>query len=373
MIVNNTIAGNSATDKGGGIEAYQASPTIKNCIVWDNGDDLYGCSATYSCIQDGDPGTGNISADPLFADPGAGDYHLKSLAGRYDPGTGLPPSDPAAWVIDAVHSPCVDTADPASDYSLEPLPNGGRTNMGAYGGTEEASKSFPPHVESLELFYNGRFADAADPAKQFLAVGEASSMSLVGDDLHGNVTNYLDGITGIRVTFDTVVTFSVDAAAAFSYEATPEQSSDKTFTAFTPPTAPAYTVDNSTGKTVVTITFADGEIKNRWLKTIIDASQVVSPMGRNLDGELPNPLTLPSGDGGAGGNAEFIIGNRVGDVDGNYRCLLNDAVLARNHVSGATVVGIANAYDIDKNGRVLLNDAILTRNAVTSTALPALP
>jgi len=230
----------------------------------------------------------------------------------------------------------------------------------------------PPHIEALELFYNGQFGDAADPAKMFLAVGEASSMSLVGTDLFGNVTNYLHGVTGIRVTFDTVVTFSVDAAAAFSYETTPEQSTDKTFTPFAPPTAPVYTVDNGSGKTVVTITFADGEIKNRWLKTIVDASQV-SANGMDLDGELPSPLTLPSGDGTAGGNAEFIIGHRFGDVDGNYRCLLNDAVLVRNQVSGTVVVGISNAYEVDKNERVLLNDAILARNAVSGIALPALP
>ena len=124
---------------------------------------------------------------------------------------------------------------------------------------------------------------------------------------------------------------------------------------------------------MVTIRFADGEIKNRWLKTIIDASQVVSAeSGRNLDGELPNPLTLPSGDGGAGGNAEFIIGNRVGDVDANYYTLFNDAIDIRSR-AGAALVGISNTYDIDKSGRVLLNDAILARNAVSGTALPALP
>ena len=44
------------------------------------------------------------------------------------------------WVVDAVHSPCIDAGDPADGCSLEPLPNGGRINMGAYGNTPEASK-----------------------------------------------------------------------------------------------------------------------------------------------------------------------------------------------------------------------------------------
>jgi hypothetical protein len=48
--------------KSSGIAAYQNSfPVIRNCILWGNGDDLYNCTATYSCIEDGDKGTGNIS------------------------------------------------------------------------------------------------------------------------------------------------------------------------------------------------------------------------------------------------------------------------------------------------------------------------
>jgi len=298
-----------------------------------------------------------------------------SIAGRYDPGTGLPPTDPAAWVVDPLHSPCVDIGDFASDYSAEPLPNGDRINLGAYGGTEEASKSIvppPPHVESLDLFYNGKFADATDPCKEFLAVGQESQMWRDEEDnLHGNVTNCAQGITGIRVTFDTVVSFLGDVSAAFSYEATPEQDASKTFTPLTPPTVPGYAVDDSSGKTVVTITFADGEIKNRWLKTTLDASQV-SANGFDLDGELTSPLTLPSGNGMAGGNAAFIIGDRIGDADCNYRCLFNDAILIRHHADGLAA-GISNAFDIDKNDQVLLNDAILTRSSASSIPLPALP
>ncbi|MHC4282598.1 MAG: S8 family serine peptidase [Planctomycetota bacterium] len=79
-ITNCTIFENTAAE-GGGILADQNSlPAIKNCIVWGNGDDLYGCSATYSCIQDGDPGTGNINSDPLFLTGPLGDYYLTQIA-----------------------------------------------------------------------------------------------------------------------------------------------------------------------------------------------------------------------------------------------------------------------------------------------------
>jgi len=79
-------------------------------------------------------GEGNISADPLFANRAAKDYHLKSAEGRWD-------ASASKWVRDDATSPCVDAGDPADDASAEPEPNGGQVNMGAYGGTSEASKS----------------------------------------------------------------------------------------------------------------------------------------------------------------------------------------------------------------------------------------
>jgi hypothetical protein len=77
---------------------------------------------------------GNTSQDPFLKDAAGGDYHLRSEAGRYDPGT-------TTWVTDPVSSPCIDAGDPAADYSQEPTPNGGRINMGFDGNTAEASKS----------------------------------------------------------------------------------------------------------------------------------------------------------------------------------------------------------------------------------------
>ena len=102
-------------------------------------------------------GQGNIDTDPCFAEPGywvdkndpnivvepndpnalwiEGDYHLKSQAGRWD-------SNSQSWVKDDVTSPAIDAGDMASPIGDEPFPNGGIINMGAYGGTNEASKSY---------------------------------------------------------------------------------------------------------------------------------------------------------------------------------------------------------------------------------------
>ena len=87
-----------------------------------------------------------MDVDPWFADAENDDYHLMSETGRYDPSTGT-------WVTDAVSSPCINSGDPSSDWSQEPEPNGQRVNMGAYGGTKQASKgaAFPLIVKSTPI------------------------------------------------------------------------------------------------------------------------------------------------------------------------------------------------------------------------------
>jgi len=132
-ICNVTVTGNKY-----GIEAYVGGqPDITSSILWNNTDGhLFQCQARYSCIErkaEGE-GEGNISADPLFVDPANGDYHLRSERGRYWP-------EHDVWVLDKVSSPCIDRGDPSADCSNEPMPNAGRVNMGAYGGTAYASMS----------------------------------------------------------------------------------------------------------------------------------------------------------------------------------------------------------------------------------------
>jgi len=116
------------------------SVPIVNNIIWQNeiwmsesvGSSEY--SIRYNDIQGGWTGIGNIAVDPLFADPENGDFHLKSQAGRWDPVS-------KSWLLDSVTSPCIDAGDPATSIANEPQPRGLRVNMGAYGGTSQASKS----------------------------------------------------------------------------------------------------------------------------------------------------------------------------------------------------------------------------------------
>ncbi len=124
--------------------------TITNSILCGNGHaagnvQITGGNVTvsYSDIQNGFGGLDNFDADPLFVATGTwtdpntyvpGDYHLKSQAGHWD-------STNSSWVLDDATSLCIDAGDPNASFGLEPVPNGGRVNLGAYGNTIEASKS----------------------------------------------------------------------------------------------------------------------------------------------------------------------------------------------------------------------------------------
>gem|GEM_PF-542526 len=148
-----TIADNMVGQFGGCIYLVDSPVVIRNCIVWGNVGRVLvveGGGAPrieYSDIEGGWEGVGNMMVDPLFARLGrwsyvadggmvweAGDYHLRSAGGRWD-------SDLGAWVVDGVSSGCIDGGDPGSGVGFEGWPNGGRVNLGAYGGTTQASRS----------------------------------------------------------------------------------------------------------------------------------------------------------------------------------------------------------------------------------------
>lgn len=149
VFTNCTFTENSASKQGNAFSVMilTSQPTITNSILWDADSvsgqtkqiQLFSGTVTirYSNVayaQGVCPGTGNINADPLFADPASGDFHLRSVRGRWD-------TVMQTWVSDPAHSACIDAGDPAADCSAEPVPNAGRLNLGFYGGTEQASLS----------------------------------------------------------------------------------------------------------------------------------------------------------------------------------------------------------------------------------------
>ena len=81
-ILSCTIANNSARAHTGGIYCTSnSSPILENCILWGNDRDIYkvsGCNPviTYTDIEDGYSGEGNISNDPIFMPGALGEYYL---------------------------------------------------------------------------------------------------------------------------------------------------------------------------------------------------------------------------------------------------------------------------------------------------------
>ena len=212
VIRNCTIADNNGTY---GILVSSLNPgcslRIENCIVYGNQWPQVSVVESevdvwFSDIQGGPQavelldgsvnwGAGNIDADPCFVmlgrwdtndTPGgvvddfwvAGDYHLKSEGWRLDMDF-----DPPRWGYDYVTSRCIDAGNPGSALGGELLTIPGdpghiwgenlRINMGAYGGTAQAS--MPPYDWALlgditnDGVVNGR--DFAHQAEDWLIYG----------------------------------------------------------------------------------------------------------------------------------------------------------------------------------------------------------
>ncbi|MEM6764724.1 MAG: choice-of-anchor Q domain-containing protein [Bacteroidota bacterium] len=90
-ITNSTFANNSAPFSGAIVAGQNASGFIINSIFWDNGgnedpnlppaqsylfDPNFGLTVTYSIMEFGWPGISNLDVDPLFVNPGFGNYRL---------------------------------------------------------------------------------------------------------------------------------------------------------------------------------------------------------------------------------------------------------------------------------------------------------
>lgn len=173
---NCTISGNRAEQSCGGIwSGADSRVRLDNCILWANADGDSGAQAEpaqlvardsevmamHSCVQGwtgGLGGIGNLGRDPLFVDAGGGDFHLKSNGWRWD-------RLRTRWTYDAATSPCIDAGNPGWPLGDEPLnvpddPNSTlavntRIDMGAYGGTAEASLAPPGWALSADVNNDG--------------------------------------------------------------------------------------------------------------------------------------------------------------------------------------------------------------------------
>jgi hypothetical protein len=220
-VTNCTFTGNKARfgTHGGALYNYNSSPTITNCILWGdvrcedgvcNVSEIYNDQSnptvTYSNIQGGYPGEGNIDTDPLFVDPGYWD----------DNGT---PSDPYddTWIEGDYHlqpdSPCIDagTADapelPEKDFEGDPRIIGFAPDMGVdevqcdldtyykdtdgdgYGNPNDSAEGC---VQPSGYVTNNTDCDDTDPA---IHPGATETCNGKDDDCDGEIDE------GVKTTF----------------------------------------------------------------------------------------------------------------------------------------------------------------------------
>jgi hypothetical protein len=334
-LINNTIVncgrGVRLFDLGRWDPPYSLNPgggtaTIINCIIWDCPQSITltdspntqiadrGSHVTvkYSDIEGGRNSVsvsgshstvtweqGNINDDPLFAAAGNGDYHLKSRAGRWDPTS-------ESWVLDNVTSPCIDTGDPCSPVAFEPYPNGGIINMGAYGGTPDASKS----PSGLNAIYGG---GTGEPDNPYLIYTD-EQMNAIG--LHEEV-------------FDKNFKLMADIDLGGLGE--------KDFNIIGNKISPFSGVFDGNGHTISNFHYISTDVNDVALFQYVQGKEtqirdlgLINPV---IDVESNEPLNLGNWDNP---NAGAIYGNTAGAL---VNSLLQGALLSRCYVSGGSVSG----------------------------------
>ncbi|MCP5003398.1 MAG: S8 family serine peptidase [Planctomycetes bacterium] len=205
-LTNNTVAENL----GGGITIGNSGSdsvvSVYNNIVWGNtAHDIslsldgttYGYNNNYHEIHGSWTYSGeNIDVDPLFVDPENGDYHLKSQMGHWTT---------SGWVLDDETSLCIDAGHSDSAYDNESEPNGARINIGVYGNTEYASKSFFVPVVTYTII---------------ASAGDGGSISPSGDVLVNEEEDQTFTITsndGYQISDVLVDNESVGAVAEYTF------------------------------------------------------------------------------------------------------------------------------------------------------------
>ena len=131
---------------GGGVYNIWGNPTITNCILWGNsstssfGSQLYQepvsvITVTYSCVQGGRTGEGNIDSAPLFVDANG------------------PDDDLVTWQDNnlrlTAESPCIDVGNNAAIPAGIVTDLDGKLRIGSIDGVDMGAYEFQPFCDDL--------------------------------------------------------------------------------------------------------------------------------------------------------------------------------------------------------------------------------
>ncbi len=172
-ILNCTVAGNVAGIHGGLLfnsSQFQAMATVTSSIFRGNsGLDLYGYGNASALVSHSNvglglytPGIGNITADPQFVEPAAGDYHLAFSSPCRDAGFPVP------------------SGLPGQDLDGSPRLQGAVVDMGS---DEVPAIAFPGTGEDLDLYV--RVNGAGDPLASTIAAPAESLVTVRLDSVGG--------------------------------------------------------------------------------------------------------------------------------------------------------------------------------------------
>jgi hypothetical protein len=183
IIENNTIAGNKTL----AVYVWQGASIIRNSIIWADstssakqiGVKAGGPTVTYSNVQGGWTGTGNISSNAQFADSS---FHLSSTSLCIDAGD-------TASIFNDVENPSL------PGIARWPSQDGLRNDIGAYGGPGASELPFfsaptevtsPPTYHPIEFRLDQNYPNPFNPSTTItFSVGTYSHTSLRVYDLLG--------------------------------------------------------------------------------------------------------------------------------------------------------------------------------------------
>ncbi len=193
-LTNCTFYGNTATHTAGALRLDEVEYDVRNCIFWNDTPDeidLSGSSTgsvTYSLVEGGHTGEGNLSTPPLFVDEASGDFHLRTASPAVDTGTD----------------------EDAPDVDLDGIarPQGDGFDMGAY-------EYDGPPVFTLTIAVEGQ--GNVDPASGEHTYTENDVVTLEATPADGWLFEHWEGaLTGSTNPADLTITADATVTAVFT-------------------------------------------------------------------------------------------------------------------------------------------------------------